>query len=124
MSNLLINFAADFADLLIKHNGSRFGPSTRDTRGRSVAGAAVPFTFKGTYPQPASANDLKLAADGSDVSSAITIYSVQQLNITTSNSKGDIVTWEGEDYFVMQSNKRNHLAGNYKNLLRKVRTGE
>ena len=122
--NPLINFAADFADLLIKHTGYRYGASTKDTRGRVVQSAQLAFTFKGTYPQPASENDLKLAPEGSTPSSSLVIHSVQQLNITTGNIKGDVVTWENEDYFVMQSNKRNHLAGNYRNLLRKVLAGE
>ena len=120
----LINFAAEFADLLIKHNGYRFAASTKDARGRVVQGAQVAFTFKGTYPQPASENDLKLLPEGSTASSSLVMHSVQQLNITIGNTKGDIVTWESEDYFVMQSNKRNHLAGNYRNLLRKVQAGE
>ena len=120
----LINFAAEFADLLIKHSGYRYAASSKDARGRIVQGAQVAFTFKGTYPQPAGGSDLKLASGGSTESGSLVVHSVQQLNITTGNTKGDIVTWEGEDYFVMQSNKRNHLAGNYRNLLRKIQAGE
>lgn len=120
----LINFAAEFADLLITHNGFRFGVSVKDARGRVAAGTQSAFTFKGTYPQPANANDLKLLPEGSTVSSSIVIHSVQQLNLTSNGVKCDVVTWEGDSYLVMQSNKRNHLAGNYRNLLRKVQAGE
>jgi len=120
----LIDFAAEFADLLITHNGSRFGNTTKDADGRAVPPVANPFTFKGTYPQPATENDLKLLPEGSTPSSAIVIHSVQQLNITENSKKGDIVIWEGDDYLVLQSNRRNNLAGHYRNLMRKVQAGE
>ena len=122
--SLLIDFENEFADLLIKHGGYRFAASTRDGQGKIMPGAKVPFNFKGTYPQPASENDLKLLPEGSTPSSSLVIHSTTQLNITTDNIKGDVVAWESDEYFVMQSNKRNHLAGNYRNLLRKVQAGE
>jgi hypothetical protein len=109
---------------LIKHSGERFGATTKDANGRAVPAVASPFTFKGTYPQPAGENDLKALTEGSTPSSAIVIHSVQRLNITEGGKKGDVIIWEGERYLVMQSNRRNHLAGNYRNLLRKVQAGE
>lgn len=120
----LIDFASDFSDLLIAHNGLRHSATTKDAEGRAIAGGQTAFTFKGTYPQPAGQNDLKLLPEGSTPSSAIVIHSVQQLNITENGVKGDIVVWEGDNYLVMQCNKRNHLGTHYRNLCRKVQAGE
>ena len=121
---LLIDFASEFSDLLIKHTGERYGSTTKDADGRAIASATTAFTFKGTYPQPASENDLKILPEGSTPSSAVVIHSVQKLNITEGSKKGDIVIWENDRYLVLQSNKRNHLASNYRNLIRKVQAGE
>ena len=120
----LIDFASDFSDLLVTHNGLRHAATIKDSEGRAIAGSQTAFTFKGTYPQPAGQNDLKLLPEGSTPSSAIVIHSVQQLNITENGVKGDIVVWGGHDYFVMQCDKRNNLGGHYRNLCRKVQSGE
>jgi len=121
---LLIDFASEFADLLITHNGERFGATTKGAEGRATPTAATPFKFKGTYPQPAGANDLRILPEGSTPTSALVVHSVQKLNITENGTKGDIVIWEDDRYLVLQSNKRNNLAGNYRNLIRKVQAGE
>ena len=122
--SLLINFGETFADLLVTHTGERFGATTKDADGRATASAATSFTFKGTYPQPANENDLRVLVEGSTPSSTIVIHSVEELKITEANIKGDIVIWEGDRYLVMQSNKRNYLAGNYRNVMTKVQSGE
>lgn len=121
---MLIDFKNEFADLLITYTGNRYGLTTKDNEGRAVAGGITSFTFKATYPQPAGQNDLKLLPEGSTLSSAVVIHSTTKLEITEDGKKGDVVIWEGNSYFVMQSNARNHLAGNYRNLMRKVQAGE
>lgn len=121
---LLIDFAAEFADLLITHNGERFLASTKDADGRVSPSGFNPFTFKATYPQPANANDLRALDQGSTPSSSLILHSVQRLKITQNGTKGDIVIWEGDRYLVMQCNKRNHQAGNYRCLIKKVQAGE
>jgi len=124
MSGLLIDFANDFADLLITFDGERFGATTKDSEGRAIAGGLTAFTFKATYPQPASQNDLRLIGEGSLPSSALVIHATTKLNITEGSIKGDIVYYRGDKYFVMQVNERDALAGNYRTLMRKVQAGE
>tara|TARA_R100001198_G_scaffold95741_1_gene82741 strand:+ start:68 stop:430 length:363 start_codon:yes stop_codon:yes gene_type:complete len=116
-----IDFASDFADMMIKHKGLRYCASTKDADGRSIPSASREFTFKGTHPQPAGQNDLRMLAEGSTPSSAIVIHSVQKLNITDNGKKGDVVIWDCEKYIVVQSNRR---TGHHRNLLRKVQAGE
>ena len=121
---MLIDFKNDFADLLITYTGKRFAVSVRDAEGRMAAGSETAFTVRATYPQPASQNDFKLLPEGSTPSSAVVIHAVDKLNITEGGVKGDVITWQGDDYLVMQVNDRNNLAGNYRTLLRKVQAGE
>lgn len=120
----LIDFGADFADLLIKHSGLRYGAGTKDGRGRFQSGVSASFSFKGTYPQPSSQDDMSLLPEGTDVTSSLTLHSVQKLNVVDGNKKADIVIWEGVNYLVMQSNRRNHLGSYYRNLIVKVQAGE
>ena len=124
MSGLLIDFANDFADLLITFDGERFGDTEKDSEGRTVVGGISRFKFKATYPQPASQNDFRLIGEGSLSSSALVIHATQRLNITEGSAKGDIVYYRGDKYFVMQVNERDALAGNYRTLMRKVQAGE
>lgn len=120
----LIDFESDFADLLIKHSGFRYSAGTKDDRGRIKAGSSAPFTFKGTYPQPANQDDMSMLPEGTDVVSALVLHSVQKLNVVDGDVKADIVVWEGVNYLVMQSNRRNHLGKYYRNVIRKVQAGE
>ena len=62
--------------------------------------------------------------EGTDVSSALVVHSVQQLKVVDDAKKADVVVWEGVDYLVMQSNRRNHLGSYYRNLIKKVQAGE
>ena len=120
----LIDFGSDFAELLIKHTGLRYRAGTKDSRGRLQEGATTCFKFKGTYPQPAGQDDMSILPEGTEVSSALVIHSVQKLNTVDNAKKADVVTWEGVDYLVMQSDRRNHLGNYYRNLLKKVQAGE
>lgn len=121
---MLIDFANDFADLLVSYTGERASLTTKDADGRAVAGGATAFIFKATYPQPAGQNDLKLLPEGSTPSSAVVIHSTTKLNITDNGVKGDVVIYADDRYLVMQSNLRDNLAGHYRNLLRKIQAGE
>ena len=58
----LIDFESDFAEILIKHSGLRYTAGTVGSRGRIKAGGNSPFTFKGTYPQPANQDDMSMAS--------------------------------------------------------------
>ena len=120
----LIDFESEFSDLLIRHTGLRYGAGTKDSRGRLVAGTSNPFTFKGTYPQPANEDDMSLLPEGTEVVSALVLHSVQKLNVVDGDKKADIVVWEGVNYLVMQSDRRNHLGKYYRNVIRKVQAGE
>lgn len=120
----LIDFASDFSDLLIKHSGLRYGAGTKNNEGRFQAGTSASFSFKGTYPQPASQDDMTMLPEGTDVTSSLVLHSVQKLNVVDGNKKADVVIWEGVNYLVMQSNRRNHLGSYYRNLIIKVQAGE
>lgn len=124
MSGLLINFESDFSDLLTTHNGERFGPTVKSAEGRAVSGAGTPFTFTGTYPQPARANDLKKLPEGSTLSSSIIVHSVQKINISTGGVTGDVLILDGDRYRAMQQNPRSPLAGNYRTMFVKIQAGE
>ena len=124
MAGQLINFERDFADLMTTHNGERFRSNKKSAEGRVVAGVPSPFTFSGTYPQPARANDFRMIPEGSTLSSSIVIHSVDKLNTSESGVAGDVVVWEGDRYRVTQQNRRNHLGGNYRTLLVKIQAGE
>ena len=115
----LIDFAADFADLLITHNGLR-SEAGSNVNGRWVPGGTSPFTFKGTYPQPAGQDDFALLPEGSQLNSTIVIHSVQALKRADNQSGNDVVLWEGGSFMVMQSDRRNHLGCHYRNVLTKV----
>ena len=120
----LIDFGADFADLLITHTAERFGATTKSAEGRAVSGAPAVFAFRGTNPQPANANDLKMLPEGSTLSSSIVIHSVEKINIATGSGAGDVLIWEGSRYRARQQNIRNPLAGNYRTLFVKIQAGE
>ena len=120
----LIDFGSDFADLLIKHNGLRYVAGTIDENGRVQDGANSGFTFKGTYPQPLTQDDMVILPEGTDVSSTLVIHSVQKLNVVNGKKKADTVIWEGVNYLVMQSDRRNHLGNYYRNVVKKVQAGE
>jgi hypothetical protein len=124
MTGLLIDFASDFADLLITFEGESYEATTKSSEGRAVAGREVRFTFKATYPQPAGQNDLKLLPEGSLPSSALVIHATTRLHITENSDKADVVWYKGDKYLVMQVNERDALAGNYRTLMRKIQAGE
>jgi len=124
MSGLLIDFEAEFADLLTLHNAERFDATTKSAEGRAVSGAGTPFTFTGTYPQPARANDLKMLPDGSILSSSLIVHSVQKINIATGSRNGDVLIWDGGRYRARQQNIRSPLGGNYRTLFVKIQAGE
>ncbi len=121
---MLIDFESEFADLLITYDGIRYGQSSKDADGRAIAGAGTPFEVKATYPQPAGQNDFRLLPEGSTPSSALVIHATERLVITQGGKKGDVIIWQGEQYFVMQVNERNNLGGHYRTLIRKVQAGE
>lgn len=120
----LIDFGSEFSDLLIKHSGLRFGAGTKNSKGRFEAGTSTLFTFKGTTPQPANQDDMNMLTEGTDVQSSLVLHSVHKLNVVEGDKKADIVIWEGANYLVMQSNRRNNLGGYYRNLIIKVQAGE
>lgn len=120
----LIDFEADFAELLIRHAGSRYGAGTKDDRGRIQSGVSAPFTFCGTYPQPANQDDMSMLPEGTEIVSALVLHSVQKLNVVGGDVKADVVIWEGVNYLVMQSDRRNHLGKYYRTVIRKVQAGE
>tara|TARA_R100000544_G_C2220133_1_gene56996 strand:- start:866 stop:1234 length:369 start_codon:yes stop_codon:yes gene_type:complete len=120
----LIDFGSDFAELLIKHTGLRYRAGTKDDRGRMKEGVNSCFSFKGTYPQPVTQDDMVMLPEGTEVSSTLVIHSVQKLNVVGGKKKADTVTWEGVDYLVMQSDRRNHLGNYYRNVIKKVQAGE
>tara|TARA_R110002167_G_scaffold98927_3_gene259820 strand:- start:10881 stop:11249 length:369 start_codon:yes stop_codon:yes gene_type:complete len=120
----LIDFGSDFAELLINHDGLRYGAGTKDDRGRFIEGSSSPLRFRGTYPQPSTQDDMVILPEGTEVSSTLVIHSVQKLKVVDGTKKADIVIWEGVDYMVMQSNRRNHLGSYYRNVIKKVQAGE
>jgi hypothetical protein len=121
---MLIDFENEFSDLLVSYTGTRYNESIKDNEGLMTAGQASTFTFKATYPQPVSQNDLKMIAEGSTPSSAVVIHSVTRLKITSGGVKGDTISWRGDDYFVVQVNERDSLSSCYRVVMRKVQAGE
>ena len=124
MSGLLIDFENDFADLLTTHSGERFGATTKSASGRAVSGSKTGFNFRGSYPQPARANDLKMLPEGSTLSSSIVVHSVDKIQLSTMGNAGDVMIWEGDRYRAVQQNIRDPLAGNYRTLFVKIQAGE
>jgi len=124
MTGQLIDFENDFAEFLVTHSADRFRATKKSDEGRAVSGSRIAFTFRGTNPQPARANDLKMLPEGSTLSSSIVVHSVEKIHISTGGSPGDVLMWDGARYRARQQNPRNPLAGNYRTLFVKIQAGE
>lgn len=124
MSGFLIDFANDFADLIITFDVERYGATTKNAEGRAVPGVVTNIKIRGTYPQPAKQNDLKKLPEGSTLSSSIVIHCVEPVHITSDGAASDVLLYQGSRYKAVQKNDRSQLAGNYRTLFIKIQAGE
>jgi len=111
---MLINFASDFADLLVSWAGLRMAAGTDDTEGNYVPGTAVPFTIRATPCQPLTQNELQMVEGGSFDRSIVKTYTADTV------LNGDLLTYNSVQYKVMQFDDRQPLGTYVKIYLVKV----
>lgn len=111
---MLIDFANDFADLLIPWTGTRPGIGADDDEGNHVPGVPTPLSFTATPVQPLNQNELKQQEGGEFVSSWVKAYSPFEVLIN------DVVTDNDVTYLVMQREPRNRLGGHHKFYCRAI----
>ena len=109
-----IDFANDFADLLIPWTGSRPGVGADDAEGNYVPGTPAPLSFNATPVQPLNQKELKRQEGGEFVTSWVKAYTPTEL------FNNDIVTDNAVTYKVMQVEPRDRLGGHFKFYCRKV----
>ena len=114
MVNPLIDFAADFAELLEAWAGNRAGAGADNAEGVFVRGVAVPLSFKATPPQPLNQNDLIQDEGGEFRRSIVKTYTPFALLIN------DRVTYGSTLYEVHQIDERQPLGSYQKVYLVKV----
>lgn len=111
---MLIDFAASFASLLVRWDGSRTGAGADDDEGNFVPGVAAPFSFMAVPPQPLTMNELQMQDGGEFVRSLVKTYTPYALQIN------DVVTFDGISYEVHRIDDRQTLGRYIKATLRKV----
>jgi hypothetical protein len=111
---MLIDFAADFADLLTDWSGVRRSAGSDNAEGVFVPGAEVPFTFKAVPPQPITMNELQQVEGGEFTRSIVKTYTPYPL------LNNDIVTYDGIDYEMLQFDNRGPLGSHRKAYLVRV----
>lgn len=114
MANPLIDFGADFADLLESWTGARAGAGSDNAEGVYVPGVDVPLSFLATPPQPINQNDLVMEEGGEFRRSIVKTYTPEALQIN------DRVTYGGVTYEVHQIDERQPLGSYQKAYLVKV----
>lgn len=111
---MLIDFANDFADLLVPWTGTRASAGSDDAQGRYVEGASSALSFDATPVQPLTQNELRQQEGGEYVGSRVKTYSPFAL------LNNDIITGDGVTYQVMQIDNRAQLGTYTKAFLIKV----
>jgi hypothetical protein len=110
----LIDFGADFAELLEPWAGTRAGAGSDDAEGNYVPGVDVPLSFLATPPQPINQNDLVMDEGGEFRRSIVKTYTPAVLLIN------DRVTYGGTLYEAHQIDERQPLGSYQKVYLVKV----
>lgn len=113
---MLIDFANDFADLLVRWTGQRATSGTTDNEGNYAPGAATELTFMATHVQPLKMNELRQTEAGEYNASDVKTYTPFAL------LPDDVVTYRGVNYQVRAVDDREPLGRYYKAILRKVQT--
>lgn len=111
---MIIDFAADFADLLEDWTLTTTSPGAVGDYGQWVPGGDVVSTIQAVPPQPLNENEWQQQEGGEYTSSLEKTYS------TTAVSNGDKLSFDGIDYEVHQSVTRARLGGFHKLILRRI----
>ena len=114
MASALIDFGADFAELLESWTGTRAGVGADNAEGVYVPGADVPLAFLAPPPPPINQNDLVMDEGGEFRRSIVKTYTPATLLIS------DRVTYAGTLYEVHQIDERQPLGTYQKVYLVKV----
>ncbi|AUR89466.1 head-closure protein [Vibrio phage 1.123.O._10N.286.48.F3] len=117
----MIDFANDFADLLVEYEGIRYSAGSKDENYKWVKGSTTPFTVMAMPPQPLSSTEQKLMQpeDGQYVSSYLKLYCVEPLQQREGAIDPDELTIDGDIYQVYEASNRMSLGGHFKALIRK-----
>ena len=111
---MLIDFATDFAELLVPWTGSRAGAGADNAEGVFVPGTPVALAFNATPPQPIKQNELAMDEGGEFRRSIVKTYTPFALLIN------DRVTFASTLYEVHQIDERQPLGTYQKVYLVKV----
>lgn len=110
----MIDFAADFADLLEDWTLTTTTAGSVGDYGQWVPGADVVSTIQAVPPQPLNENELRQQEGGEYTSSLEKTY------CTTAVPNGSKMSFDGIDYEVHQSETRSRLGGHHKLILRRI----
>lgn len=101
---MLIDFSADFADLLTGWTGVRYGAGADNAEGVYVPGVAAAFEFKAVPPQPITMNEQQQVEGGEFARSIVKTYTPYALELN------DRVTFGGIEHEVLQIDTRDTLG--------------
>lgn len=119
---MIIDFANDFADLMITYDGCRYQTGQDAPDGSWVPGGKTPFSVKGVPAQPLSSTEMKMLQpeDGQYISDMRKLYLVEPLQQRRKGIDADEITIDGALYQVYQASDRRELGGHFKAIVRKV----
>lgn len=110
----MINFAADFADLLVPMTLSRNAAGTVNAEGQYVAGSATSVAITAVPPQQVKMGDLVDDESGQITRSHVRTYTDYAVAV------GDIISYKAIDYRVDMVSDRDDLGSYYRAIMVKV----
>ena len=118
---MLIDFANDFADLLVDWQLVTHTPDTDTPWGEHQPGTAnAPVTIQAVPPQPISERELVKEESGEIVRDLLKTYTSAAVNTRTGTTSADLLTYDGVSYEVYQLDHRVELGNYRKVLIRKI----